>query len=137
VLIGLGLFLIIFILTGAGTSTESFLYFSPKIRYVVGCAIGLTVFLLEVRFVERHKATLAMEDRHVTFQFGEEGIRQTMSFRHLKVKWSTFENLRRYDDLWVFYPTGKSPICMPAALLTPELQEFVVHKCSDNGVKVK
>jgi hypothetical protein len=79
---------------------------------------------------------LRMEHRRYDFTFDEYGILAVSAVATSRLKWSAFVSITRGKHVWTL-DFVRSGYPIPVSLMSPELQEFIVRKCSENGVKVR
>lgn len=75
--------------------------------------------------------------RHVEFCFDEAGVTHSSAIGSTRLEWRMLAKLRRWKDIWGLYLTSQQAWLLPVDGMSPELQEFIIRKCAENGVKVK
>lgn len=79
-----------------------------------------------------------MDHRQVDFTFDDYGVLQVSALGTNRFRWDMFIMLTRRRGLWLLHLAGRRGAhLIPVALMTPDLQDFIVRKCSENGVKVR
>lgn len=94
-------------------------------------AVLVQVVLVGVVLLCRHRtlASLArLEDGAVQFRFEEEGLGMNSSLGTSMLKWSTFERLWKFRDVWLLFISKQQYIVLPVVELPSEALELVDSK---------
>jgi hypothetical protein len=81
---------------------------------------------------------LKMDHRRIEFTFDDYGVLQVSALGTSRLMWSMFTKIVRRRDVWLLHLGGRRGAhIFPVVLMPPDLQDFIVRKCSDNGVKIR
>ncbi|UCD48935.1 MAG: YcxB family protein [Phycisphaerales bacterium] len=91
-------------------------------------AVIVLILLVGVYFFHRHRALARLarlEDGAVEFRFEEEGLGIASSLGTSMLKWSAFERLWKFPDLWLLFISKQQYLVLPVDELPPEALELV------------
>jgi hypothetical protein len=97
----------------------------------VTAAVLLLVVFLGVYAMHRHrvlKHLQRLEGGFVEFAFDDDGLGITNSLGSSTLKWTTFEKLWQFPDVWLLFISKGQYIILPTAELPPEALALVEEK---------
>ena len=95
------------------------------------------MFCFRGSFRKANRLYPGMAHRRMDFTFDDYGVNYVFALGAARLKWNVFASVDREMDLWSFRMGEKSVYPIPVALMSSDLQEFVVRKCSENRVEVR
>lgn len=104
-------------------------------------ALGLSFFvcLLYLYFGTVRKTISSWakaENRLVLYRITDEGLRITTSLVCSDCKWSTFDRIYKFSDMWLLSHGQVMFWVLPKTVLTEETGDFIVKKVIESGGKV-
>jgi hypothetical protein len=89
-------------------------------------------------FLKRSLWYSRMDHRRWEFEFDDYGVQYVTAMITARYKWTIFTRVDRKRDMW-FLRIGKESgaLPFPVSSMSPDLQDFILRKCSENGVEVK
>jgi hypothetical protein len=93
-----------------------------------------TVMLVKSRRIAT-RLTRRLGAPEVTVSADEHGLTFSMPDYRSTAAWSPLREIWQFDDVWIFLPYGPSAAysAIPAAAMTPEFRETVLHRMREHG----
>lgn len=121
--------LMAFVLLGAGVALLWRLAADDWYTIALSTATGMVPLLfVTVYFVHRHRVLLSLArlaDGAVEFRFEEDGLSVASSLGTSTLKWTTFDRLWKFPDLWLLFISKQQYLVLPVGEIPSEALELV------------
>jgi len=109
-----------------------------------GALVGaLSVFIFQFigsdESMERSIASVSkkLNGTELVYTFGEQSISTESVIGSANRFWRFFSRLWVQSDTWILFNSDRTYLVLPAHLLNPNLQEFIIQKITESGGKVE
>ncbi len=99
----------------------------------VGFRLGLQMWT--TRAIRR--AIAKWGEYQATIRLTDASVYDRSPYAEHDYPWDKFEQVWRFDDVWLLFLSPRLFYLLPADQITPEVGEFIVGKVRENGGKVK
>lgn len=103
---------------------------------VMVLAWGMAILKFKPAFRKANHVILQLDNRRFEYTLDDSGVFVVAPNGAHRLKWSMFTKILRRKDMWLLQISGRVDV-FPLSSMSTDLQDFIVRKCSENGVKVR